>query len=113
MRAHWPIKLVEIGVFLAIVIAGFGSAVVQLWNLLMPDLFGLHTINFWQALGLIALSWILFGGLGRFRMPGYSSNWRQRMAERYERMTPEQREELRKALESRCGRRPADPKSGS
>src|SRR5690349_18100996 len=106
MRTHWPAKLVEIGVFLAIVVAGFGTAVLQLWNLLMPSIFGLRPITFWQALGLLALSWILFGGLGRFRLPGYGGHWRHRMAERLDRMTPEQREEFRKALESRCGRTP-------
>lgn len=45
-----------------IAIAGFGSAVWQLWNLLMPPLFHLPAIGFWQAVGLMALSWLLFGG---------------------------------------------------
>jgi len=45
-----------------IAVAGFGSAVWQLWNLLMPHLFGLPSIGFWQAVGLMALSWLLFGG---------------------------------------------------
>jgi len=33
-----------------------------LWNLLMPDIFGLDTINIWQALGITFLAKILFGG---------------------------------------------------
>jgi hypothetical protein len=45
-----------------IAIAGFGSAVWQLWNLLLPPLFHLPAIGFWQAVGLMALSWLLFGG---------------------------------------------------
>lgn len=32
-----------------------------LWNWLMPEIFGLTTISFWQALGLNLLSGILFG----------------------------------------------------
>ena len=32
-----------------------------LWNWLMPDLFGLQTIGFWQACGLLVLSSLLFG----------------------------------------------------
>jgi len=45
-----------------IAIAGFGSAVWQLWNLLLPPLFHLPAIGFWQAVGLMALCWLLFGG---------------------------------------------------
>jgi len=31
-----------------------------LWNWLMPDIFGLKTISFWQALGLLLLTTLLF-----------------------------------------------------
>jgi hypothetical protein len=97
-----------------IVVAGFGQAVLQLWNLLMPEIFGLHPISFWQAVGLMALSWILFGGLGMFRgRPLYGTHWRHRMAERLEQMPPEEREKLRQGLLRRCGWNeapPAEPK---
>ena len=63
-------RLVEmtfgIALILIIVIAGFGQAVLQLWNWLMPTIFGLPAISFWQAVGLLGLSWILFGGLRGF-----------------------------------------------
>lgn len=36
--------------------------VMLLWNWLMPEIFGLMTINFFQALGLAILSCLLFGG---------------------------------------------------
>jgi hypothetical protein len=55
-----------------ILFAGMVWAVFALWNWLMPSLFGLHTITYWQALGLMALSWILFRG---FRGPVQGS-WR-------------------------------------
>lgn len=43
----------------------FGGVVVQwLWNWLVPDLFGLRAITVWEALGLLALSRILFGSFG-------------------------------------------------
>src|SRR4029453_4666244 len=60
--------------FIAMAIAGIiaitlfiflGGKVVQLlWNWLMPMLFGLREVTFWQAVGILALSRILFGGLG-------------------------------------------------
>jgi hypothetical protein len=64
---RWTTLAAEVVVFLLIVVAGFGQAVLHLWNWLMPDLFGLRAITFWQAVGMIGLSWILFhaGFLGR------------------------------------------------
>ena len=64
-----------------------------LWNRLMPVIFGLHAISFWQALGLLVLSKILFGGFrGR---PGFGGDWRPRLIERWDSMTPEEREKFR------------------
>jgi hypothetical protein len=45
-------------------IAVFSCAVMLLWNWLLPSLVGLPEITFLQALGLLALSRILLGGLG-------------------------------------------------
>ncbi|HKA37581.1 MAG TPA: hypothetical protein VKH43_12230 [Thermoanaerobaculia bacterium] len=72
-----------------------------LWNGLMPEIFGLRTITYWQALGLIVLSWILFRG---FRGPRMARGaWRYDMRRRWERMTPAEREEFVKGLNARCG----------
>ena len=81
------------------VIAGFALFsffVMRLWNWLMPPIFGWHTINFWQALGLFVLSKILFGG---FRGGwGHRGHWPRRMRERWEHMSPEEREKFRKGM---------------
>jgi hypothetical protein len=45
----------------------FGIVVKALWNWLMPGLFGLKAITYWQALGIVLLAKILFGGPGRSR----------------------------------------------
>jgi hypothetical protein len=42
----------------------FGVVVKALWNWLMPPLFGLGVITFWQAFGVVLLAKILFGGHG-------------------------------------------------
>lgn len=42
----------------------FGFVFMWLWNWLMPAIFGLVTITYWQAVGLIILFKILFGGFG-------------------------------------------------
>ena len=78
-----------------------GEIVMRLWNWLLPPLFGFRQVTFWQALGLLALCRILFGGLG-LRTSG-GSNARRRMAERWERMTPEERERFRQGWRGRWG----------
>jgi hypothetical protein len=92
-------KFVVMGVLAATV---FSFVVRGLWNWLMPALFGWHLITFWQALGVLVLSKILFGGFrGR---PGAGMYWRGRMMERWEKMTPEEREKFRAGLRTGCGR---------
>jgi len=81
-----------------------GEIVLHLWNWLLPPLFGLRQITFWQALGILLLCRILFGGFG-FHGSGGSgrSNFRRRMQERCEHMTPEERERLRQRMADRFG----------
>jgi len=49
--------------FLAM-IAIFSVAAMFLWNALMPEIFGLPVLTYWQTAGLVILARILFGGLG-------------------------------------------------
>jgi len=54
-----------LGVCLAVVFAlVFGLVVKWLWNWLMPALFGLGTITYWQAFGIVILAKLLFGSFG-------------------------------------------------
>lgn len=75
--------------------AAFSAIVMLLWNWLMPAIFGLISINFWQALGLLVLARILFGrfGFGRNRMMGGGMR-ENPIHEKWMKMTPEQREEF-------------------
>jgi hypothetical protein len=104
MRPRWK-KLIFIappailGILLFIAIGG--EVVLQLWNWLLPPLFGWRLITFWQAIGILALCRILFGGFGGHRM--HRSRFRGRMAERWQHMTPEEREKFRQGMRGRCG----------
>ena len=108
MRPRWkrlmivaPLAIVGILLFATI----GGELVRLLWNWLTPTLFGWRAITFWQALGLLALCRILFGGR-HFSGSGRSAlrhRVRQRMAEKWERMTPEEREKWRQSFRGRCG----------
>ena len=56
-----------IAVMVPAFLALFGAVTMWLWNWLMPAIFKLPEIGFWQAIGLLLLSHIFFksGGLGR------------------------------------------------
>jgi hypothetical protein len=98
-RLIWigPLAILGMLVFVAI-----GDAIVRLlWNWLLPPIFGWRELTFWQAIGMLALCRILFGGLG---LHGTArSNIRRRMEERCERMTPEERERFRRRMRERWG----------
>ena len=87
--------------FAALAVAVFSFAVMSLWNWLMPAIFGASPITFWQAVGLLLLSRILFGRFGGG--PGRRIDWRRRMMERWNQMTPEEREKFSKGMTGRCG----------
>ena len=82
-----------------------GEIVKLLWNWLVPAIFGWREISFWQAFGLLALCRILFGGLGRHG-GGNRSGFRRKIRDRWEGMTPEEREKFRQACQSRWGTPP-------
>ena len=108
-----PLAIIGIVIFTAI----GGGVVMLLWNWLAPTLFGLRLITFWQAIGLLALCRILFGGFGmgggghrnsHRRMEGrIRERIRERVDERCEQMTPEERERFRQGLHDR-GTTPLD-----
>ena len=97
MRKKW--MFLALPAVVAFIVIG-GEVVEQLWNALLPAIFGWRQISFWQAVGLLALCRILFGRLGG---RGFRPGFRGRLNERWERMTPEEREKLRQGMRSRCG----------
>jgi hypothetical protein len=105
MRRRWifivPAALLGIVLFTAI----GGELVRRLWNWLLPALFGWPQITFWQAIGLLVLCRILFGGVGG--RGGHRSSIRRRMAERWQAMTPEERQRFRQGMRARCDSGPS------
>ena len=100
MRKRWWMFLLAppaIALFVWI----FGEVVMHLWNWLLPMLFGWRQITFWQALGILVLCRILFGGFGGHGHDRGRS--RRRWREDWERMSPEERERFRHGPHSRCG----------
>ncbi len=111
MRSHYilrGLKFVLFAVLFVAVLFVLGFVGMGLWNWLMPALFGWKSIGYWQALGLIILSKILFGGFGG--SGGRGGYRRHRMTERWKQMTPEEREKFRQVLHG-CWSRVAPPDS--
>jgi hypothetical protein len=109
MRRRWiflaPLAILAMLLFIVI----GGEVVMKLWNWLLPPLFGWRQITFWQGLGLLALCRILFGGVG---MHGSGrSNFRRRMRDRCEHVTPEERERFRQRMRERFGVGPSTGES--
>lgn len=87
--------LVFIPLFIVLFAALFGFIVMVLWNWLMPGLLGLQPIGFWQAVGLLVLCKILFGGMGMgHHGHGHGGCHGNKLRERWESMSPEERERL-------------------
>ena len=109
MRPRWiasrMVKGLMFVLLLVLCTAIAGFLFMSLWNWLMPALFGLRLITFWQALGLLILSKILFGGFrNRSGQHGpWRWGWRRRWMERWEQMTPEEREKFRQGFRAYCG----------
>ncbi len=102
MKRNWFFRGVKFVLFAVLFVIVAGFVVMSLWNWLMPALFGWHLINFWQAVGILILSKILFGGF-RGHGGGRHMRWRRGMWERWEQMTPEEREKFRQGMRGRCG----------
>lgn len=91
MRFHRVLRGLGFLVLALAALVAVSFVVMELWNALIPRLFGGPVVSFWQAAGLLVLSRLLFGG---FR--GGRHGWRHRgWRERWERMSPEERERFR------------------
>lgn len=82
-----PIGIAAIGVL--------GVVVMALWNVLLPPIFGLPKIGFWQALGLFLLTHLLFGGMGGGKKTRTVRGWKD--------LTDEERQRFRRAMRAEEG----------
>jgi hypothetical protein len=93
-------KCWKIVVLVLVGIAALGWVVMALWNWLMPELFfGVKEITYVQAMGVLLLSKILFGGF-RGHCGGHAK-WHQH---RLDSMTPEEREKFQSGMRGWCGK---------
>jgi uncharacterized membrane protein len=96
-------KLILIAPFalaaIALFIAFGGWVVMSLWNWLLPGLFGWHLITFWQAMAMLVLCRILFGGISGRGWHG-RRRWK---GGRWSHMSDEERSKFREAVRAKWG----------
>jgi hypothetical protein len=100
-RRFHPLKIGFFILVFAAFILALGGIVMLLWNAILPDIIGVKTLTYWQALGLLILAKILFGGFrGRPRPWGNSkrSNWRKKWMD----MSDEERQQFKSKWKERC-----------
>ena len=118
-RSFWLLRGLKVLLFGLLFVALASYVTMRLWNWLLPELFRLPLISIWQALGLLVLSRILFGGWGgrggRARWARKRQQWKQHMASRLDCLSPEEKEKFRQKMEGACNgpawmrRRTAEP----
>ena len=91
----WIIIFAPLGLALFVAIGGW--VVMALWNWLLPTLFGWPEVTFWQALGILALSRILFGGFGAHG-PN-RSGWNRHKKGSKDHLTDEERGRLKQGID--------------
>ena len=101
MKGFWIWKGIKFGLLGLAAVTLFALVVMSLWNWLLPSIAGLTAITFWQALGLIILAKLLFGGFRKWHYGGWG--WRHRMHMKWKGMSDEEREKFRHGMHSCCG----------
>ncbi|MEO0572493.1 MAG: hypothetical protein AAF039_12370 [Bacteroidota bacterium] len=75
------VKILFFALFIIAMLFLVGYIVMLLWNWLMPELFGLSAISYWQAFGILILAKIIFG-FGGGNGPGKSHKKRRSQSKR-------------------------------
>ena len=100
-KRFWVIKCIGFAI-LAVGFAAFVSYVVmRLWNGVLVDVTTVKMISYPQAIGILVLSKILFGGF-KSTCGGKGREWKQKMKEKWEKMNPEEREKFKQQWRNRC-----------
>lgn len=103
--SFWLLRGLKFVLFATLFVAVVAYVTMSLWNWLVPVLVNGPFITIWQALGLLVLTRILFGGWGRGGRAGWARHrrqWKQKMESRLGHLTPEERENFRQKMQGAC-----------
>src|SRR6478736_66189 len=114
-KKFWVKKIVGFTICAILFGALLGYVVMTLWNNVAVAVLHVPVISFWQAVGLLILSKILFGGI-HGGWGGRGGHWKKEIQEKWHNMTPEEREKIKQEWRNRCsgwGKRDNDPMAGA
>jgi uncharacterized membrane protein YdjX (TVP38/TMEM64 family) len=103
-KRFWPFKIFFFLIAAAALLSIVGFFVMTLWNRILPDVLGVSAITFWQSLGILILSRVLFGGWGRFGGRQFAQK-RARWRNKWQEMNDDEKEVFKARWRERCGRR--------
>lgn len=103
-KKFWITRAVFIPIAIVAGVYIFGNLVMFLWNSILPAVFGFSVITFWQALGLLLLSKILFGGFGGHHSR-HSRSCHHR-SDQWMHLTPEEKKKMKEEWRNRCRTQP-------
>lgn len=83
-------------------IAALVAVLMLLWNAILPDVIGVTTITYWQALGILVMSKILFGGLGKGSMKNRKG--KAKFKQKFMHMSDEEKASFKSEWKSRCAK---------
>jgi hypothetical protein len=99
-KGKWIFKIAAL-VLLGLTV--FGFVTMYLWNWLVPELFNGPVISFWQTIGLLVLSKILFSGFGKGGSH-HRGPWKPYWKEKWNQLSPEDRERIKQKMKDKwCG----------
>ena len=99
-KENWNRKKPFLFILIPIGIGLLVWVVMFLWNAILPDVIGVSTISYWQALGIFVLSKILFGGFKGG--PSKRGRFRNKPTDKFMEMTDDQKASFKSEWRSRC-----------
>jgi Ca2+/H+ antiporter, TMEM165/GDT1 family len=103
-KSFWIKRAIFIPIGIAAIIFLCGWIVMLLWNCVLPSVIGVGVITFWQALGILVLAKILFGGFkhGHGHSKYYHGHWHDWHG-KWMNMSREEKEKMKAEWKERCG----------
>lgn len=101
-KKFWLSKIIGFIICVFAVATLLGYVVMSLWNNILTEVLHVQVISFWQAFGILVLCKILFGGIKGFGWRGGHYGWKKEMQEKWQHMSPEEREKLKEEWRNRC-----------
>ena len=100
MNKYWIMKVVLLG---SLVILGVSTALMLLWNWLVPTLFRGPVISIWQSLSLLIFTKLLFEGWNRWGSGRHRRyTWKKKFEAKWNKMTPEEQERFKRSFIHQC-----------